>query len=68
MQPFNDNRRIVGAHLQKRERGTVGHPTPLLPISERRHADADHKREFRLLLAEIGAHRFHIGRLERACT
>ena len=68
MQRFDDGRRIVGGDLQQRERGTVWHPAPLLPIPERRDADADHEREFRLRLAEIGAHRFHIGRLERART
>ncbi len=68
MQGFDDRRRIVGGHLRQRERGTVGYPAPLFPIAERRHADADQEREFRLRLAEIGAHRFHVGRLERAGT
>lgn len=68
MQCLDNGRRIVGSHLQQRERGTVGHPAPLFPISECRHAHTDHERELRLRLAKIGAHRFHIRRLKRART
>ena len=57
MQGVDDRRRIVSGHLQQREGGTVGHPAPLFPSAERRHADADHERELRLRLAEISAHR-----------
>ena len=66
MQRFDDGCRVVRGHLQQGESGTVRRPAPLLPISQRRDAHADHASEFRLRLAEIGSHRFHILRLERA--